>query len=293
MNNLTGSATGQLGSDTPPRLFAARERNQRLVILFDEIDKAHEDILQALMQLVDEGALAWSQGEADFRECVIAFTSNARRREMVALKTSFQKTGRATDGIEFQNAVRDILTREGVAPEICGRINRFLVYNPLTPAAVFQIALTEMQHHALQYDLNLRSADPKLLAEIALDTSGSPYGARPISQWIRSRFGATMLQYQQAHPDSRNVILSKEAHDYRLLSAPDDAIPPRAELMAQAQTRYLRQPGYRKAGLRRQPLHVDFNGGAVHISPVADGVVSGARRITETAALQLLPETLK
>ncbi len=203
--NLIGSATGFVSSETTPKLFAALERSNQLVIVFDEIEKAHRVIFQTLMQLLDKGTLSWSKKEGDFRECIICFTSNARMSEMVALKTSFLDTKRNTDSVEFQNDVRKILTREGIAPEICGRITRFLVYNPLTPTAVFRIAFSEMKKIASRYDLELTTCPPETLADIAFSASGSLYGARPIAQRVENLLGPLLMEFHNRCPDVSQI----------------------------------------------------------------------------------------
>ena len=224
VNTLIGSPTGFSGSDTTPKIFQALERSKRLVILFDEIEKAHETIPQAIMQLLDEGLLSWNKGDGDFRECILCFTSNAQRQELRSLKESYRRSGRNAGEMDFQKAVRDVLNRAGMAAEICGRINRFFVYNPLTPSAVFHIALAEIQKIALKYELEMVSCDPTLLAELALSTSGSEYGARPITREIENVLGQPLSQFKNRCPDSTHVICEKIVMDYTIVPADPDNI---------------------------------------------------------------------
>jgi ATP-dependent Clp protease ATP-binding subunit ClpA len=239
VNNLLGSATGFVGSEQIPKIFLALQRSSKLVIVFDEIEKAHPTILQTLMQLLDKGVLSWSKGEGDFKQCIICFTSNAQMVEMVRLKSSYLSLGRSTSGSDFQNAVRDILTRSGIAPEICGRINRFLVYNPLTADAVFHIALAEMQIFARSYELELVSCHPEILAEIAQSNSGSLYGTRPITQHIGAALGPLLLKFQARFPNATHIACQIGSAGYEIVTA-DPADPVSLEtLMTEAKTRYL------------------------------------------------------
>ncbi len=237
--NLIGSATGFVGSESTPKLFAALERSKRLVIVFDEIEKAHRVIFQTLMQLLDKGTLSWSKREGDFRECIICFTSNARMSEMVALKTSFLDTKRSTDSVEFQNDVRDILNRDGIAIEICGRINRFLVYNPLTSEAVFHIALAEMKNAAKRYDLELVACDSEVLAEIALHNTGLLYGARPVVKWVQDHLGPLLMQIKGGRLTAFQIVFQKGPDGYVIAPMnPGDRIPPVESVIQEACRRY-------------------------------------------------------
>jgi ATP-dependent Clp protease ATP-binding subunit ClpA len=239
ITNLIGSSSGYEGSQETPKIFAALERSKRLVIVFDEIEKAHPTILRTLMQLFEKGVLSWSKGEGDFRQCIICFTSNAQRKELVDLKSSHRCSGRDTGDTFFQNTVRDVLTRANIAPEICGRINRFFVYNPLTPDAVFHIAMAEIQKIARSYELEMVSGDPELLAEIALSTTGSPYGARPITRRIENILGHELLQFNNLFPDVTHVAYQKSISGYEIVAInPDNGYPDMDALMHKAQTTY-------------------------------------------------------
>ncbi len=237
VTNLIGSSSGYQGSQETPKIFAALERSKRLVIVFDEIEKAHPSILKTLMQLLEEGVLSWSKGEGDFRQCIICFTSNAQRKELVDLKSSYRCSGRDTGDIAFQNEIRDVLTRADIAPEICGRFNRFFVYNPLTPDAVFRIVIAEMQKIARSYELELVSGDPELLAEIALSTSGSPYGARPITRRIENILGHPLLQFKNRFPDVTHVSYQRGISGYDIVAInPQNGYPDLDALMHKAQS---------------------------------------------------------
>ncbi len=107
-NNLTGSAMGYVGSEDKPKLFADLDRSNRLVILFDEIEKAHSTVFKTLMQLLDEGSLPWSKGTGDFRECVVMFISNIQMDDMIGIKYAFHQTGRSILGTEFQEAIKQM-----------------------------------------------------------------------------------------------------------------------------------------------------------------------------------------
>ena len=217
--NLIGSPRGYVGSEEEPRLFAALNRSPRLIICFDEIEKAHKQILTSLMQLLDEGFLSWNRGEGNFKECLICFTSNAQKEQVVDLKKSFQKRGRSTAGPEFQQAVRDILVRAGVAPEVCGRINKFLVYNPLTPEAVMKITGREIEKLGRSYGLEVVSTAPEFLAAVAARTANSIYGARPVREEVQAQLGRPLSGLKKRSPAVERVAIQKEGSGYQAIPA--------------------------------------------------------------------------
>ncbi len=238
--NLTGSATGFIGSDQTPRLFEALQRSSRLLIVFDEIEKAHPKILTVLMQMLDAGVMTWNSQEWDFRQCIVCFTTNAQQQELMRLKAGWSSTGRDTGSPEFQEAVRQVFVRAGVPPEFCGRINRFCVYNPLTPEAIFRIALAEMQKLAQKFDLNLISATPALLADIAVSVAGSAaFGARPITRRIETELGVLLPQFASTHPASGPVVCRQSVTGLEIAPATaESATEDTTILFEQAQTAY-------------------------------------------------------
>ncbi|MCW3488691.1 AAA family ATPase [Dethiobacter alkaliphilus] len=216
VSNLIGSPKGYRGSEEEPKLFEALNRSKKkLVICFDEIEKAHDKIYKALMQLLDRGYLSWSKGEGDFRECIILFTSNAQKEKLVKLKATYREKGNPTDGPDFTGAVRDILVKsQGMPPEVCRRINKFLVYNPLTPEAVLKITHQEVGILAKSYGLEAVYTAPEFLAEMAVIAAGSDYGIASIKEHISLKIGKALSTVKREDPDIIKVIIKKSEEDY-------------------------------------------------------------------------------
>jgi S1-C subfamily serine protease len=236
VSNLIGSPKGYVGSEEEPKLFEALKRSKKLVICFDEIEKAHEKILKALMQLMDKGFLSWSKGEGDFRDCILCFTSNAQMQKMISLKSKFEETSQSIEGPEFQNAIRDILVQAQVAPEVCGRINRFLVYNPLTPKSVIEITHQEVKKLAKRYGLEVMYTASEFLAETAEKTANSIYGARPIEQQVSSKLGKSILSIKKDSPSAKQIIIQKSSDGYQAIMVEENAkIPGREEMIIKAE----------------------------------------------------------
>jgi len=157
------------------------------------------------MQLLDEGTLSWNRGTGDFRECIILFTSNIRMDAMLGLKSAFQQNSRSVKGTEFQNAIKAILIDSGIAPELCGRINRFLVYNPLSPEHTVAIVLLEIQKLCGKQEYTVDWVDPVLLADIAANTAGSSSGARAILDEVETRLSQPLMIFRRQHARTRNI----------------------------------------------------------------------------------------
>jgi ATP-dependent Clp protease ATP-binding subunit ClpB len=192
---LIGSPPGYVGSETPPRLFDELEKSNRLVILFDEIEKAHEKVITTLMQLLDKGKLSWNEKEGDFTDCILMFTSNAERDKVVAQKNQHLKNfqGNPVDALvnaDFQNRLKDILTQSAggnqFKPEFCGRINTYLVYNPLKIPDLVKVAYQHIKSFALsQYEIKLNLIHPFLLGKLAFSFNESSYGLRDLKTRVK------------------------------------------------------------------------------------------------------------
>ena len=147
---LIGSAPGYAGAQNRPELFSRIAACRRLVICFDEIEKAHPLIMRTLMQLLDKGRLSWNGENGDFRDCIILFTSNLEQEKMVEAKNivikKFKSQVEALRSNELKKSITDICCSSKsfqIPIEVWGRINRFLVYNPLQAKDVIEVAIQE------------------------------------------------------------------------------------------------------------------------------------------------------
>lgn len=214
VSKLIGSPPGFVGSQTRPKLFDDLKKSKRLVILFDEIEKAHSRIPLVLMQLLDEGRLTWNNERGDFSQCIIFFTSNAERDKMVEKKKNHLAPPKAINEktlIEpkYQNDLRDILTKANFAPELCGRINYFLVYNPLNGESIIHITVQKIMDISQEYDLHILHISPTFLAETAQKFADSRYGVRDLATYIESQFTLLFEDYKSSH-DNILAIVNQE-----------------------------------------------------------------------------------
>lgn len=190
---LIGSPPGYVGSTTRPRLFETLRKNRRLVICFDEIEKAHDTVITMLMNLLDAGSLNWNDETGDFTDCIIFFTSNLMQEEVVNTKKEMQEelnlpSAELIRTVLFQNRIRDIFKNpvhdKRLRPEFCGRIDRFLVYNTLEAEDVISIAVQTIRKANNDLSKKHFSINPTYLFEIAQSYANSMYGVRGLKKDI-------------------------------------------------------------------------------------------------------------
>ena len=185
---LLGSAPGYAGSGTDAPLFAHRKMSDKLVILFDEIEKAHPSLFTTIMSLMDEGLLADGRGvNYDFRQSIIIFTTNLACDRLLEAKKSLNAAGYEITSNKFQDTAKKILNDNKMPNEICGRINWLLIYNALSASDIVQIAVEQIRAKGRKYDLNINLVSKVYLREIAEQYSGSNEGARPVQTEIDTK----------------------------------------------------------------------------------------------------------
>ncbi|MFP8881497.1 MAG: ATP-dependent Clp protease ATP-binding subunit ClpA [Myxococcota bacterium] len=179
VSRLIGAPPGYVGYDQGGLLIERIRKNPYTVLLLDEIEKAHQDLFDILLQVMDHATLTDSQGrEADFRHVTLIMTSNAGAREMAAMGIGFG-AGRAGDGNkeierlfspEFRNRLDEIVAFDTLAPEVMGRVvDKF-------------IAEVVEQLRERKVSIQLDSTARDWLAEKGYDPD---FGARPLGRLIQ------------------------------------------------------------------------------------------------------------
>ncbi len=182
VSRLIGAPPGYVGYEEGGQLTEAVRRHPYSVILFDEVEKAHPDVFNVLLQVLDDGRITDSQGRTvDFKNTVIILTSN--------LGSQFLLDGIQPDGEiseEARNQVQELL-RRSFRPEFLNRLDEIVFYKPLTKDNIFHII-------DLQLDsLNRRLADKRLRVvltdaakDLVLESAYDPmYGARPLRRYLQ------------------------------------------------------------------------------------------------------------
>ncbi|MBO6140848.1 MAG: ATP-dependent Clp protease ATP-binding subunit [Ruminococcus sp.] len=183
VSKLIGSPPGYVGFDDAGQLTEKVRRRPYSVILFDEIEKAHPDVMNILLQILDEGKINDSQGRSvSFENTVIVMTSNAGSTDKDT-GVGFNKTDEEISSDKAMKALRDFLR-----PEFLGRIDEVIVFKPLTEedyAKIAALMLDEMKEPLEEKNIKL-SYDDKALKAIAKKSHSKHLGARDIRRVIRA-----------------------------------------------------------------------------------------------------------
>ena len=191
VSKLIGSPPGYIGYDEQNGLSEKVRRKPYSVILFDEIEKAHIDIMNILLQILEDGILTDSQGRrVSFKNCVIIMTSNIGARAITEKKKlgfSSLEISRDDEYREIKNSVLTELKRE-LKPEFLNRIDETVIFNKLTKEEIrkiIDIGLSKVikRLNNQNYFLNVEDSVKELIERKELDTNN--YGARPIRRAIQ------------------------------------------------------------------------------------------------------------
>jgi hypothetical protein len=181
VSQLIGSPQGYIGHGEGSQLIDLLASNPRCIILFDEIEKAHPAILRVLMNAMDAGRIssACKTGgghEIDCRHAIFIFTSNLDARTILSELES--RSGFGKRAVEDE-VCRRRLQASGIAPEIVGRIGRFLVYRPLLAEIRAEIMAGAVAEVAAEYGVTLSYVDPSVIVELMKSAGGGNFGMRP------------------------------------------------------------------------------------------------------------------
>ena len=201
---MIGSPPGYVGYDEAGQLTEKVRRRPYSVILFDEIEKAHPDVMNILMQILDEGKIDDAQGRTvSFENTVICMTSNAGSTDK-SIGVGFNRTDTE---ISKEKAMKGL--REFLRPEFISRIDEIVVFRNLEKKDFEKIAslmLDEMKQPLLEKNMTMQY-DDAALAAIAEDSYGKPYGARDIRRAIRQTVEDQVASLIIAHTGEIRTLL--------------------------------------------------------------------------------------
>ena len=190
-SKLIGSPPGYVGYDEGGQLTEQVRRKPYSVVLFDEIEKAHPDTFNMLLQILEDGHVTDSQGrKVDFRNTIIIMTSNVGARLITDKQTSlgFSLSNNETDKEKLRQTVLDEL-KKVFKPEFLNRVDDTIVFNKLTSEDIKLIAknmLKNVKSRALALDIGVNFADNAIEA-ISNEGFDPVYGARPLRRAIQSK----------------------------------------------------------------------------------------------------------
>ena len=174
VSRLIGAAPGYIGYDEGGQLTEAVRRNPYSIVLFDEIEKAHPDVFNILLQILDDGRITDSQGRTvDFKNTIILMTSNLGSEYLLE------------DSTNAQEKINSLL-HQTFKPEFLNRIDEIITFNPLSKEVCVKIVdkmLNELKKRLYENKIYIDFSDA--LKEYIIDSSFSyDFGARPIKRFI-------------------------------------------------------------------------------------------------------------
>ena len=189
VSRLVGSPPGYVGYDEGGQLTKAVRQKPYSVVLFDEIEKAHPDLFNILLQILEEGRLTDGQGRTvDFRNTVIIMTSNVGARDIAQTQTLgfSSEPNKGLSDKEIQSRVMAEL-RKMFRPEFLNRLDEIIVFKSLTDEQIIDIVrlmVGDLRERMIEMNMsiNLTDAACKLIAKEGTDTA---YGARPLRRAIQ------------------------------------------------------------------------------------------------------------
>ena len=184
VSRLVGAPPGYVGYDEGGQLTEAVRRKPYSVILFDEIEKAHPDVFNILLQLLDDGRLTDNQGRTvDFKNTIVIMTSNIGSADLIE---NMDEDGHVPSDVE--EVVMDKL-RASFRPEFINRIDDIIVFTPLTKdqiKGIIELSFADLRKRLADKDITLELTD-KALDFIADEAYDPHYGARPIKRFLQQQ----------------------------------------------------------------------------------------------------------
>jgi len=220
VSRLVGSPPGYVGYEEGGQLTEQVRNHPYSVILFDEIEKAHPDIFNLLLQILDDGRLTDGQGRTvDFKNTIIIMTSNVG----VSSLNEKQAIGFETGNMEEKNAERthEIIEREvknAFAPEFLNRLDEVIMFNPLSEANIEEITklmLEKTRERLNNIDIDI-TYDADVVKLLAKEGFNEEYGARPLERHITKMIDDRLAEDILDNKLNRDVIIHLSVKDDEL-----------------------------------------------------------------------------
>ena len=213
VSRLIGAPPGYVGYDEGGQLTEAVRRKPYCVVLFDEIEKAHPDVFNVLLQVLDDGRLTDSQGRVvDFKNTVIILTSNLGSSYIL----EGIKDDRLTD--EAKQKVEQLL-KQSFRPEFLNRIDDIVFYTPLTRKQIYEITdlmIKDLRDrmHAMRLDLVLTDNAKEYFAETGYDPQ---FGARPLKRLLTGKLETLIARRIIESDPAPDTVFTVDCIDGKLI----------------------------------------------------------------------------
>jgi ATP-dependent Clp protease ATP-binding subunit ClpB len=215
VSRLIGAPPGYVGYEEGGRLTEAVRRHPYCVLLLDEIEKAHRDVFNILLQLLDDGRLTDSHGRTvNFTNTIVVMTSNIGSQMIMDLAGKEHEK-------EIQRRTMEAL-RQHFLPEFLNRIDEVIVFQPLGKSEIRQIVELQLKRLAQQleengYQLEVTDAAKNLIAEEGYDPV---YGARPLKRVIQQRLQNALANelLSGSLPQGSTIVIDAQGNEFAILA---------------------------------------------------------------------------
>jgi len=223
VSRLVGSPPGYIGYDEGGQLTEKVRRKPYAVVLFDEIEKAHPDVFNILLQILEDGRLTDASGRlVDFRNTVIIMTSNIGARDIVEPKRLGFSAALENEAKDYEEMKKNVMNelKKAFRPEFLNRADELIVFHPLTRENINDIAalmLNEVAKRLKNVNITLKVDDnvKEFLAEKGYD---KVYGARPLRRTIQNlvedRIAEEMLDGKISEGDTIRIVLKDDKLEF-------------------------------------------------------------------------------
>ena len=223
VSRLVGAPPGYVGYEEGGQLTERVRRHPYSVILLDEIEKAHPDVFNTLLQVMDEGRLTDGNGTTvDFRNTIIILTSNSGTRQLREFGNGMGFE-RVTGELSEQAAESIILKvlRKQFAPEFLNRLDDIIMFNPLNKTNalhILDLELDILKQRLLEngYKLSLKEGVREFLVNKGFDAQ---YGARSLKRAIQHHLEDTLCDYMMEHPEQNTFEVEVENEKLRVVTS--------------------------------------------------------------------------
>ena len=205
VSRLIGAPPGYVGYEEGGQLTEAVRRKPYSIVLLDEIEKAHPDVFNILLQILDDGRITDSKGvTVDFKNTVIIMTSNLGSE--YAFETDIEKKKQGYD-----NALKNEFK-----PEFVNRIDEIIIFNPLNEKVIKDIAnkfINQLVNRMKESDIELKISD-SALAKISKEGFDPTFGARPMKRHIQREIESKLARFVIANPDAKKILIDTLDNEY-------------------------------------------------------------------------------
>jgi len=227
VSRLVGAPPGYVGYEEGGQLTEKVRRKPYAVILLDEIEKAHPDVFNILLQVLDEGQLTDSLGrKVDFRNTIIIMTSNigARQLKDFGQGVGFSTSAKTSQTDANSRGVIENALKRAFAPEFLNRVDDVVVFNSLGKEEIFKIIDIELKSlfgrvHTLGYEVKLTDGAKEFIADKGFD---SAFGARPlkraIQKYLEDPIAEEILKGEIHEGDTLEIDYNKETEEITVVN---------------------------------------------------------------------------